>query len=263
MRVPASYHQERLWFIDRFEAGNLYESSPVYHNIPLIFEIKGDLDVPLLEKSLMQVIRRHEALRTRVIAGDINPVQFVEPEVNITLDFLDLSRARGNGTYEEALDLALADSRRPFILDKGPLIRGKLFQLKEQDFILVITLHHLAADKYSLEIISREMFLFYQSGLEGKEPVLAELSIHYADFSRSQRELPPRLLKTLLLYWKAQLRGKIQALELPTDRPRALVHRFREARHTFVFPGRFNQKIRDFANRKNIDIFIDWYSSFS
>jgi amino acid adenylation domain-containing protein len=259
--VPASYHQERLWFIDQFEAGNLYPHSPVYHNIPLILEINGSLNIDRLEQGIRQVIGRHEALRTRIITQDNRPFQQIRDEADFKLERLkSAGRNRQTGGSGDrspkaaAVELAVEISRRPFKLDSHPLVRGTLIQWGPQDFILVITLHHVVADRCSLDIFLREMLFLYRQDQNGESPGLPELPAHYADFSRFQHRLPPRLLKPLLIYWQKQLRGRLQPLELPTDRPRAPIHRFREGRLSFDLP--------QFAPRQGIDTFVWLLAAF-
>jgi amino acid adenylation domain-containing protein len=237
MTKPVSYHQERLWFIDRFERGNLYESSPLYHNVPLILKISGPLDIPSLERSIARVIDRHEALRTRVITFDHGPGQWIEPQAVFTLEFLELSTRGQETTGEELLNLALEEVHRPFLIEKDLLIRGKLYKEKPGEFLLVLVLHHIIADHYSLNLLVQEMSRIYSGIRSGKEPQLPGLTLHYADFARWQRDFSPKTLKPLQIYWKRKLRGKLQTLELPTDRPRALVHIFKAGRKNFSIPG--------------------------
>ena len=126
MKVKASYHQERLWFIHRFEAGNLYEAGPIYHNIPLILQIKGLLDKELLEKSITAVIERHNALRTRVITENDQPIQVIESAVTFKLEYQDLTGYQEEDKKEYARELAVEFTKQPFKPDMDLLIRAKL-----------------------------------------------------------------------------------------------------------------------------------------
>jgi len=236
MQTTVSYHQERLWFIDRFERGNLYKSSPIYHNIPFILKIKEELDKELLERALTEVINRHEALRTRVITIDHGPIQWISQQEEFKLEFHDLSGNREGLKKEDdgcVLDRVLEDANKPFLIEKDLLIRGKLFKIEEAVFILLLAVHHIITDYYSLHLLIKEMFLYYREKKEGKEPQLPSLKLQYADFARWQKEFPLRALKPLQFYWKRQLRGKLQPLELPIDRQRAMVHIYKGARKTF------------------------------
>jgi amino acid adenylation domain-containing protein len=264
MKIEASYHQERLWFIDKFESGTLYDAGPVYHNIPLIVEITGSLDTKLLERSIRGVIDRHEALRTRIITidSDSKPVQSIDPKTDFKLPVVDLVGDCNNSSIESNINLAIEESKRPFLLEREPLIRGKLLQVKEQTFVLVITIHHIIADKHSMEILLGEMFRYYEAGISGKALELPDLSIHYADFSRWQRELPAKTVKSLLFYWKSKLKGKLQALQFSTDRPRAVVHTYHSARQSFVFSKTSSRKIETFGRNRGIDKFTLFLAAF-
>ena len=257
MKIPASYHQERLWFIDTFEAGNLYPSGPVYHNIPILLSITGPLDHRVLEQSIREVIHRHEALRTHIITVDNKPIQSIDTSVEFHLMISEITDNTTGNEQTGPVAVAIEESQRPFLMDKEPLIRARLFQINSTDkkdktskkSLLLITLHHMIADHHSLGIVIREMLAFYNSHLEGDEPRLPKLSIQYADFSQWQRQMPAAALKSLLRYWKGQLKGEIQPLELPTDRARAAVHIFHAARQPFTLDestagavGRFAQE---------------------
>jgi bacitracin synthase 3 len=262
MKVEASYHQERLWFIDRFESGNLYESSPVYHNIPLILEIDGTLDAKLLEQSIQAVINRHEALRTQIITLDNKPFQFINQNADFKLLVLNLDENADTKDSDNAMALALEEVKCPFLLDRESLIRGKLIRTEKAKFLLVIVIHHIIADKFSLEILAGEIFLHYEALLNNRLPQLPDLPIHYADFSQWQRGFSGEVLESLILFWKMKLHGKLQPLEIPVDRPRALVHIYRDARQSFSLPGKLGEKIKAFSEKEGVDHFIVLLTAF-
>nr|NIM17869.1 amino acid adenylation domain-containing protein [Candidatus Aminicenantes bacterium]NIM84481.1 amino acid adenylation domain-containing protein [Candidatus Aminicenantes bacterium]NIN24002.1 amino acid adenylation domain-containing protein [Candidatus Aminicenantes bacterium]NIN47716.1 amino acid adenylation domain-containing protein [Candidatus Aminicenantes bacterium]NIN90646.1 amino acid adenylation domain-containing protein [Candidatus Aminicenantes bacterium] len=256
----ASYHQERLWFIDAFEAGHLYESSPIYHNIPLILKISGPLDVEVLEKSIRQVIARHKALRTRIVTVDNKSVQVVDPDIDFKFNLQVIEG--GSGTFAEAVEQAVAESKRPFSMDKEPLIRGRLIRWEHQWFLLGITFHHITADKKSLELFVQETALIYDALIHNKNPNIPDLPFHYVDFSRWQSEFSEEAVDTLLFYWRRKLHGKLQALELPTDRPRAKIHTFREARQSFTFPESLTGWMKTYVQQEGADEFVLLLSVF-
>lgn len=262
MKIPASSHQERLWFIDRFENGYLYESSPIYHNIPLIININGLLDIEILEKSIQDVINRHEALRTQIVTIEDKPYQWVNKTVNFSLSILDLTRGGHTGGYERAISCAFEEINQPFLLHKGPLIRGKLIQFESRQFILVITTHHIIADRYSINILLEEIFLYYKGYLKKQPLKLPDLSIHYADFSQWQRSLSVKLMESLLSYWKSKLSDKLQALELPLDRPRALVHTYQGKWQSISFPKGLCDRIKAFSKQEKTSNFITLLAAF-
>jgi amino acid adenylation domain-containing protein len=254
--LPASYHQERLWFIDQFEAGKLYDSSPIYHNIPVILEIIGALDAEKLEQSISRVIKRHQALRTRLIAVDNKPFQCVDDVEKVGFQLRTLS------SVGDPLSQALEEAKQPFFMDREPLIRGSLVRLDQQRFMLVLTVHHIVADKYSLEILVREIFTLYNVYPGNRVPRLPGPSFQYADFSQWQYRLPDDLVENLLFYWKRNLHAPLQALELPTDRPRAAVHIYEDAAQTFSLPEALGEKIRNFSQAEERSIFIVLLAAF-
>jgi amino acid adenylation domain-containing protein len=264
MEISASYHQERLWFIDTFEAGNIYEHNPVYHNIPLIMEIRGEVDKEKLEKSILEVIKRHEVLRTTIITKDNRPVQEIKgkTDVGFKLEECDIPGNAGDGANGSVVTLAVDYAQQPFRLNGESLIRGKLVHVSERLHILVIGIHHIILDRYSSGIISREILSIYSACLKGNLPGLPDPAAHYGDFSQWQHGFSDDTLEPLLFYWKRKLKGKLQPLGIPTDRPRAPIHIYRSGWYSFSFPGTLNSKIRDFTNRQGIDYFTLLLAAF-
>ena len=249
MELNASYHQERLWFIDKFEAGNLYEAGPIYHNIPLILEIDGPLDHSVLEQSIREVINRHEVLRTKIITVDNNPLQVIEDDVDFELQILQVSLSSTDDPQGQMIELAVEISKTPFQLDSDLLIRAGLLSVDNEKNVLVITVHHIAADRYTLAILAREIFDYYNAFKNNSTPPLPELPIHYADFAIYQQEMPEDVLESLLFYWKRQLKGKIQPLQFHSDFPRAAIHIFREGRHAFELSPLLSQRLNHLQHR--------------
>jgi amino acid adenylation domain-containing protein/non-ribosomal peptide synthase protein (TIGR01720 family) len=258
MKIQASYHQERLWFIDKFENGVLYDSAPIYHNIPLILNITGPLEIDSLTKSIQTVIDRHESLRTLIITEDDKPFQVISQSLEFTLAKVDKS---GIG-YGNAMVCALEEAKRPFVLHEGPLIRGSLIQYDNGKFILVITLHHIIADRQSMGILQEEIFLTYQAYMQDRSPRLPELSLQYADFSQWQHQLPAKLMESMLSYWKSKLSGKLQPLELPIDRPRVMIHTYQAKRQSFSIPQPLYQLLKGFGKQKGVNDFVTLLAVF-
>jgi polyketide synthase PksJ len=228
MNIKASYHQERLWFIDRFESGYLYEENPLYHNVPLIVRVRGEVDLPVLEQSIRQVIRRHEALRTRIVTRDNEPRQVIEPDTDFKLEVL----APGS----DAVDQAVRWCQQPLPLDGDSLLRGMVIPSGQKEVVLTLCIHHIVIDRYSLKILVQDIFSIYEARLLQQPPRLEDLPLQYADFSQWQRNLPAEALESLLFYWRSRLGDGVSALELPTHTPRAAVHIFRPGRLAFKFP---------------------------
>jgi hypothetical protein len=225
MKVKASYHQERLWFIDQFEAGNVYDSSPIYHNIPLILEIEGAVDTRVLEQSFRSLIKRHEALHTKIITENNEPLQWIDPQVDFRLEIIDLSGNKDEPGHNHPLHLAMEKVKRPFSLAEGLLIRAAFIRITHTKCILAVALHHIISDKFSLSILLGDLLEYYDAYLNQRPPRLKELPLQYADFSQWQHQLPAKVIGTLLFYWKRQLSGQPAPLELPIDRTRASIHK--------------------------------------
>ncbi|HEU4562676.1 MAG TPA: amino acid adenylation domain-containing protein, partial [Longimicrobium sp.] len=222
--LPLSFAQERLWFIDRLEPG-----SAVY-NVPVARRLGGALDHAALERSLGEIVRRHEALRTVFGKVDGSPVQVIAPFGGFALPVEDLS-ALGEADREAAARRrAGEEAARPFDLSAGPLFRAALLRLGEEDHVLLLSMHHIVSDGWSLGVLFRELSALYEAYREGGESPLPELAVQYADYAVWQREqLAGVVLDRQLAYWKERLAGAPELLELPTDHPRPAVQTYRGA----------------------------------
>jgi amino acid adenylation domain-containing protein len=222
--LPLSFAQERLWFIDRMEP----ESAA--YNIPAALRMTGVLDERALERALGEIVRRHEALRTVFAEADGSPVQVVSPFGGFALPVEDLS-----GLSEVDREAAVGrrageETRRLFDLAAGPLFRAALLRLGAEDHVLLLSMHHVVSDGWSMGVLFRELSALYAAYREGRESPLPELAVQYADFAVWQREqLAGEVLDRQLAYWREQLGGAPELLELPTDRPRPLVQTYRGA----------------------------------
>ncbi|HEY9883152.1 MAG TPA: condensation domain-containing protein, partial [Thermosynechococcaceae cyanobacterium] len=228
---PLSFAQQRLWFIDQLEKGN-----PAY-NISVGIHLKGSLDVRVLERSFKEIVRRHEALRTSFSIAEGQPVQVIAPSVTVTLPVVDCQQLLELKRDSEVQRLATEEAQQPFDLTREPLWRVKLLRLGEQEHILLLTLHHIIGDEWSVEVFIREMAVLYKAFLAGSPLSLPELPVQYTDFAYWQRQwLQRELLETQLSYWKQQLNGVPSVLQLPTDHPRPAVQTYRGARQSLELP---------------------------
>ncbi|HEX8696794.1 MAG TPA: amino acid adenylation domain-containing protein, partial [Longimicrobium sp.] len=219
---PASYAQERLWFLDRLAPGSST------FNIPVGWRLGGALDEAALERSLGEIVRRHEALRTTFAEVDGAPVQVIAPFGGFVLPIDDLSRLADVDREAEVRRRAGEEARRPFELSAGPLFRAVLLRVDEEDHVLLLTMHHIVSDGWSLGVLFRELSSLYGAYHEGRKSPLAELPVQYADYAVWQREqLEGESLKWQLSYWKERLAGAPRVLDLPTDRPRPAVRTHR------------------------------------
>src|SRR3954469_14114163 len=180
--APTSFAQERLWFIDRLEPG-----SAVY-NTPVAWPLGGALDVAALERSLGEVVRRHEALRTVFSEVDGSPVQVIAPFGGFALPGEGLA-GLGDADREAAVGRRVGEeARRPFDLSAGPLFRASLLRLDAEDHVLLLSMHHIVSDGWSMGVLFRELSALYEAYREGRESPLSDLPIQYADYARWQRE---------------------------------------------------------------------------
>ncbi|MEQ5843789.1 amino acid adenylation domain-containing protein [Paraburkholderia acidicola] len=242
-KTPLSWHQERIWFVDTFETGYLYDANPVYHNIPLILELAGHTDIASLEAALNRVVARHEVLRTRVHSDGEQAWQVFDPELRVSVSEFP-------ATGEEALARAIEETRKPFAMHTSQaLLRAALIRINAQHAVLAITAHHLIADRVSMRLLARELFELYAATATGRAAALPELPVQYADYAAWQRRLPAEATQAARGYWTQQLRGPLQAMELPLNRARKAIHVFAEARHEFVIGEPFVERLRAVAAR--------------
>ncbi|HEY0605464.1 MAG TPA: condensation domain-containing protein [Herpetosiphonaceae bacterium] len=215
--APLSFGQQRLWMLDQFQPGS------IFYNMPQVLRLEGPLNTEALERSLDEILRRHEILRTTFANVDGEPAQVVAPELHLALVHSSVEEQPDTDREAAALQLVIADAQRPFDLHRGPLVRGLLVRLGEQSHMLALTLHHIVFDGWSMGTMLREIAALYQAFVTGTSAPLPELLIQYGDYAAWQRErLQGERLERQLAFWKEELGGKVAALNLPTDRPRAV-----------------------------------------
>jgi amino acid adenylation domain-containing protein len=230
-RLPLSSAQERLWFIDRMEPG-----SAVY-NIPVAWRLAGALDVDALERALGEIVRRHEALRTTFAEADGAPVQVIAPFGGFALPVEDLSGLSEADREAAVGQHAGEEARRPFDLAAGPLFRAALLRLGAEEHVLLLSVHHIVADGWSMGVLYRELSALYGAYRAGGESPLPELGVQYADYAVWQREHGEgEALERHLAYWRERLAGVPELLELPTDHPRPAAQTFRGAHEQVELP---------------------------
>ncbi|HEX5724950.1 MAG TPA: condensation domain-containing protein, partial [Longimicrobiaceae bacterium] len=222
--LPHSFAQERLWFLERLEGGS------AQYSIPAALRLGGALDAAALERALGEVVRRHEALRTVFTEVDGSPVQVIAPFGGFALPVEDLSGLSEVDREAAVRRRAGEEARRGFDLSAGPLFRAALLRLGEEDHVLLLSMHHIVSDGWSLGVLLRELSALYEAYREGRESPLAELPVQYADYAVWQREqLAGEALERQLAYWKERLAGAPELLELPADHPRPAVRTYRGA----------------------------------
>ncbi|HVN80284.1 MAG TPA: amino acid adenylation domain-containing protein, partial [Terriglobia bacterium] len=227
--VPLSFAQQRLWFFDQLEPGK-----STYH-IPAVFRLAGLVQLTALEQSLGEIVRRHEVLRTVFRSVDGNPLQVVTPAQGLPFTVIDLEAIPESDRLAVCRQRVIGEVNRPFDLSKDYLLRASLLHLGQVEHILVLTLHHIAADGWSIAILLEELTTLYKAYSEGRPSPLEELPIQYADFALWQRErLQGVLLESELTYWTRQLQGTPSVLELPIDHIRTTTPSYRGARESII-----------------------------
>ncbi len=253
--LPLSFAQQRLWLLDQLDPG-----SPAY-NLPATVRLEGRLDSSALERALAEICRRHEALRTTFPAPAGEPVQEVGPPQDFVLSRVDLT-GLPDPTGEAGL-LVTAEARRPFDLARGPLARVCLVRLRPEEHVLLLTLHHIVADGWSIGVLVREMAALYRAFAAGKPSPLAALPVQYADFARWQREwLRGEVLERGLAYWRGQLAGAPRVLDLPMDRPRPAVPSQRGAIRRLRLSAGLREDLAALARREGATLFMTLLAAF-
>ncbi|HTK46652.1 MAG TPA: condensation domain-containing protein, partial [Gemmatimonadaceae bacterium] len=244
--LPTSFAQELLWLLDRATPGL------TAYNMTIARRLAGALDVAALRSALDTVAARHEALRTRFAAGDGHgaPVQLVDPPSPVRVHEVDLGTLPPDEREREAERVVGARARTPFDMAHEPLFRATLVRLGERDHVLVLETHHIVMDGWSLGVIVRELGMAYVAATEGRAAAFEPLPIQYADFAAWQRErISGDRLETLLAFWRAQLEGALEPLDLPTDFPRPATPSFSGARHSTLLPPSLRDAILGLARR--------------
>ncbi|MFL6200193.1 MAG: amino acid adenylation domain-containing protein, partial [Thermoanaerobaculia bacterium] len=245
--LALSFSQQRLWFLDSLDPGR------ATYNIPLSLHLKGELDVAALAAALSEVVRRHEALRTTFGDAEGRPFQVIHPPAPVDLPVVDLAGS------EEARPWMAEEARRPFSLEKEPLLRTTLLRLAPDEHVLVVTMHHIVSDGWSLPIFVREVAALYAG-----TGTLPALPVQYADFAHWQRRwLQGETLEKELSHWRERLRGLPPLIELPTDRPRPAVRTFAGDNHRAVLGGEISQALRTTGRRLGATPFMVLLAGFA
>ncbi|MET0398422.1 MAG: amino acid adenylation domain-containing protein, partial [Longimicrobiaceae bacterium] len=244
-RFPLSFSQERLWFLHRMDP-----ASPVY-NIPVVLRLSGRLDAGSLERALSAVVWRHETLRTFFAEADGVAVQVVQGAADVRLPVADLSVLGRERAEARAARLAAEEAARPFDLAAGPVFRASLLRLAAGEHLLLLTLHHVAGDAWSVGILLDELAAAYRGA------PMAELPVQFGDFAAWQRgRLSGEGLDAQLAWWRGHLAGAPAALDLPTDRPRPREQSHRGASHSFAVPAEVAAAVHALARREGATPFM-------
>ncbi|WP_224242167.1 non-ribosomal peptide synthetase [Hyalangium gracile] len=256
--APLSFGQQRLWLLDTLEPGGSA------YNIPAALRLVGALDVSALERSLREVLRRHEVLRSRIVTVEEQPQQQVVPSGPFSLTVTDLGGMEPEARAAEVRRRAEAEARRPFELGQAPMLRAEVLRLGPSEHVLLLTLHHIAADAWSTDVLLRELGVLYPAFKAGLSSPLPDLPIQYADFTRWQRErLRGERLERLVAHWRERVGAQPTLLQLPTDRPRSARPGFEGALHTFRVPAPLAEALRSLSRQQNVTLFMTLLSAFN
>lgn len=253
--LPLSYSQERLWFLE--ELGLIGAA----YNISDAVKIKGELNIDALQKSFDALVRRHTVLRTWFEKRGDGVVQRLEPAYRVDLKRIDLREERDQDGLLHLL--AKEEGRKPFDLARGRLLRATLLQLAADEYVLLLTIHHIISDGWSMIVIIREINALYSSFIGGTPDRLPSIDFDYGDYVLWQRRwLTDEVIASELAYWRQQLEGAPNILEIPSDYPRPAIQRFEGRQHPFALGPKLSGAINQLANEEGLTPFMVLLAAF-
>ncbi|WP_375765651.1 amino acid adenylation domain-containing protein [Archangium gephyra] len=255
--LPLSFAQQRLWFLDQLEPGT------AHYNIPAGLRLVGALDTGALQRAFDELLRRHESLRTTFRAEQGEPVQVILPPFSLPLAVVDLRDVPGPEREAEARRLTTQEARRPFELATGPLLRVTLLRLEDERHALLLTMHHIISDGWSMGVLVREIAALYEAFHQDRSSPLPELGLQYADYAVWQRQwLRGEVLEARLEWWRKQLEDAPTVVELPTDRPRPAVRTYRGGTHQALLPRPLADALESLSQREGATLFMTLMAAF-
>ena len=253
--LPASWAQQRLWFIDQLAGGG-----QAYH-VPVAIRLQGGLDSDALLRSLNTLVQRHEILRTVFVNVAGEPAQHIVTEARFTLMVIDLSGYADDEREREVRSRQRKEADARFDLQTGPLIRGQLLRLRPEEHVLLVTMHHIVADGWSVGVLFQELEALYGAYAAGRGNPLESLPIQYADYVQWQRQwLAGRKLEEHLSYWRSHLEEAAPQLDLPTEWQRPGIQSFRGDSFPVSLGTGLSEKLREFAKRQALTPFMVIYA---
>ena len=255
-KLPLSYAQQRLWFLEQLDPGG------TAYNINAAMRMAGDLDAPALERTLKTIVERHEDLRTCFKQQDGTPYAEIGNGRDWRVEFLaaeELVHVR-----EQLLDAIANVLNRPFDIEHGPLFRAYVIRESNTSSLLLLSIHHIIADGWSMGVFGREFTELYTALVSKREPKLPELTIQYADFAAWQRNwLDSGRVETQLPYWKKQLAGAPPVLGFPSDHQRSLDESFRAGRCKLILPEEMTAQLEELSQRNGVTLFMTLLAAFN
>lgn len=256
--IPASSGQRRLWFLEQMEPG-----SPLYH-IPYLIRLQGELNERALDQALAAAVERHESLRTNFVAANSEPAQIIRSSWSLDLPVSDLSVLPAPQREPELQRLAAVEATKPFDLQRDLMLRVRLFRLSATEHALMLVMHHIASDGWSMAVLYRELGAAYEAFSAGRAPQLPELPVQYADFAEWQQEyLQGETRQRLTDFWKKQMAGAPPLLELPTDLPRPPLQSHRGDTVTLRLPPALVTRLKQVSGQHRVTFFMTLLAGFN
>ncbi|HYK19257.1 MAG TPA: condensation domain-containing protein, partial [Pyrinomonadaceae bacterium] len=252
-----SFAQQRLWLLDQLEPGS------AAYNIATVLTLKGTLNVNALERALSEVVCRHEALRTSFRSVQGQPVPVIAEPQQLKLTLVDISHLPHEQRAQKAHQLAEEDAQTPFDLSCPPLLRAGLLRHDEQEHTLLLTMHHIISDGWSMSILWREVGVLYAAYVNGADSPLDPLAIQYADYAVWQREwLTGEVLEEHLSYWREQLADAPPLIELPLDHPRPAKLSNNGAVYHFGLSKIVSESLKQLSQKAGVTLYMTLLASF-
>ncbi|OUL31349.1 non-ribosomal peptide synthetase [Nostoc sp. 106C] len=253
---PASFAQQRLWFLDQLNPGN------TIYNVPTAIRLTGSLNLAALEQTFNEIVGRHETLRTTFQVLDGQPLQAIAPSLRIPLNVLDLQQLPADKQEAEAKRIISVEIERPFDLSFGPLLRVMLLVLSQTEHILLLNMHHIICDDWSMGVLIRELSAIYTAFAQNQPAPLLELPLQYADFAHWQREwLQGEVLQTQLTYWRQQL-NDISMLDLPVDKQRSPIQSYQGETEFLELPQKLTDALEALSQQEGVTLFMTLLAAF-
>ncbi|KJH70638.1 non-ribosomal peptide synthetase [Aliterella atlantica] len=252
---PLSFAQARLWFLAQLEPNNSF------YNQPTALRLTGQFNVAILEQSLKEIVRRHEILRTTFAIVGTEPVQVINPAVDLTIPIVDLQTLSPESQAQEVQNLAKQEDQQPFNLEQGPLLRVTILRLSAEEHVILFTTHHIISDGWSTGVLVQEITTLYTAFVDRQPSPLPELPIQYADFAVWQRQQATAALQTQLSYWQKQLENA-PLIDLPTDYPHPPILTYKGATKSFLLPLSLSTSLKAIAQQEGATVFMVLLTAF-
>ena len=255
--LPLSFAQQRLWFLHQLEPGN------AVYNCPAAVRFKGTLNIAVLEQSVNEVVRRHEALRTSFVSRDGYPIQVIASSLHVPLPVIDLSGLPPERLEKELQRLSALEAQRAFDLTDGPLLRTSVLRVSEDEHVALVTTHHIVSDGWSIGVLVKEVASLYTAYAGGQPLVLEPLPVQYADYAYWQRKwLQGEVLDEQLEYWLKQFAIMPRELDLPTDFERPAVQTYRGASQPIKVSQHVTAMLKELGRREGVTLFMTLLAGF-